>query len=84
MLLLSAARLPAQAAGTRYEPLIDTIKQEAPDFFTAAEEDFERDLARTASFGFCYRSAWGLTVAEQEPGSGTERLARSTKVLADL
>lgn len=34
------------------EPLIEAVRTEVPDFFTAQEEDFERDLARTASLGF--------------------------------
>ena len=34
------------------ESLIESIKRHVPDFFRSDEERFERDLARTASFGF--------------------------------
>jgi hypothetical protein len=33
------------------EEIVDAITAEAPRFFTPAEENFERDLARTADFG---------------------------------
>src|SRR5262245_24431605 len=40
------------------EPLIDAILAEVPGFF-AGQEEFERDLARTASFGFFHQRAMG-------------------------
>jgi hypothetical protein len=42
------------------EPIIDALRAEVPDFFTAAEVSFERDLARTASFGFFHGRALGF------------------------
>jgi hypothetical protein len=41
------------------EGLIDSILKEVPDFFSAQDEQFERDLAREASFGFFLRRAYG-------------------------
>ena len=41
------------------EPIIDAIGRESPGFFDAGQERFERDLARTAHFGFFLRRAYG-------------------------
>jgi hypothetical protein len=56
----SVSRLPTD--GCLYslsEPIIDAIKHRLPEFFDEQEETFERDLARTASFGFFYGRALG-------------------------
>ncbi|HEY7327795.1 MAG TPA: hypothetical protein VH592_09160 [Gemmataceae bacterium] len=52
------------------EPIIDAIKDGAPRFFSPEQELFERDLARTASFGFFYRHPLGRVVElpPEEPG----------------
>lgn len=48
------------------EPIIDAIVASAPQFFTSANERFERDLAKTVSFGFFYRRALGLNIKDIE------------------
>jgi hypothetical protein len=45
------------------KPLIESIKRHIPDFFTSDEERFERDLARTASFGFFLHRPLGSTAS---------------------
>jgi hypothetical protein len=52
------------------EPLIESIKQYIPDFFSADEEQFERDLSRTASFGFFLHRPLGSTAEPREHGNG--------------
>jgi hypothetical protein len=68
------------------EKIIDTVKAEVPDFFTPGEERFERDLARTASFGFFQRSALGLSLQPcPAPKDDLEALhARSTRDLQKM
>lgn len=50
--------------------LIDSILDRAPGFFTAAEVEFERDLARTASFGFFLHTPLGSSQADAEHENG--------------
>jgi hypothetical protein len=65
------------------ESLIDLIQAEAPAFFTPEQVEFERDLARTAAFGFFHRQAMGVTAKERQPDaqglSMEERLVRATR-----
>jgi hypothetical protein len=53
------------------EPLIECIKGELPDFFSAEQEGFERDLINSASFGFFNRQAIGITAKERVPDPQT-------------
>jgi hypothetical protein len=71
------------------EPIIEAIKAEAPTFFTEDEEYFERDLAKTASFGFFHRRALGLTATDTrpDPESGLslqDRHGRSAQAIAEM
>lgn len=69
------------------EELIDSIVKFAPGFFTAAEVEFERDLARTASFGFFLHTPLGSAHegAEHENGPTlAERQEETGKQIDDL
>ena len=52
------------------EELIDSIVRFVPDFFTAEQVKFERDLARTASLGFFLRAPLGTAHESIEHESG--------------
>lgn len=54
------------------EPLIDAVREQVPDFFTGDDEGFERDLARTAGFGFFYRRPFGRTARTIDGGTQEE------------
>ena len=77
------------ADGTLYaltEKIINEVKAGVPDFFSPEAEEFERDLARTASFGFFYGSAMGVS---SQPGPAPKddleaRHARSTRDLQEM
>jgi hypothetical protein len=80
---------PFLANGTLYaltEKIVDAVKAEVPDFFTPKEERFERDLARTASFGFFHCCAMDLPVHPgPAPKRGFEtRHARSSRDLQEM
>ncbi len=71
------------------EVLLDTIVAEAPTFFSAEQVAFERDLARTASFGFFHHRALGFSAGDRQadPGTGLslqERNERSRQAIAEL
>jgi hypothetical protein len=64
------------------EEIIEAIQAELPGFFSKQEAAFERDLARTVSFGFFQGRALGATAdgrqAEAQTGlSSAERRRRS-------
>jgi hypothetical protein len=62
------AGLPFAASETLYaltEPIIEAVQAELPGFLRPAEEGFERDLARTASFGFFHGRVLGFTAARE-------------------
>src|SRR5580704_1757288 len=62
---------PAIQSHTLYaipERLLDAIEQEAPDFLTAREKRFERDLARFGGVGFhCGRPIRFALLPELQP-----------------
>jgi hypothetical protein len=64
------------------EPIIDAIKTLVPDFFTKKEVEFERDLARTASFGFQFRRALGYR--KSGAGSRADLQERLAQVAAEI
>jgi hypothetical protein len=67
------------------EPIIDAVKAVAPDFFSADQERFERDLARSASFGFFHRNPLGYTRSDRDGGAGlAERGARSGRAIEEM
>lgn len=59
------------------EPIVDAVQAEVPRFFTPEQERFERDLARTASFGFFHGHPLGFETTEEEgrprPADGLEQ-----------
>lgn len=64
------------------ELLIDAIRHEIPRFFTDVQERFERDLTRTASFGFFLRRPFGANT-DNGPASGTEDRQRAASEMID-
>ena len=60
------------------EELIDSIVKLVPGFFSSEEVKFERDLARTARFGFFLHTALGLAQVGNEP-TGEPTLAESVE-----
>lgn len=61
-------------------PILDAIKAEVPQFFTRTEERFERDLIRTASFGFFLRRPLGYRTG----ASVDRRLERTSRNLQEI
>jgi hypothetical protein len=60
------------------ESIIDAIQAEVPCFFSKDQERFERDLAKTASFGFfCHRVLGFSDSRASSAGSLHEGHARS-------
>jgi hypothetical protein len=68
------------------EPIIDAIRSEIPDFFSNEQVSFERDLARTASFGFFHGRAIGASKLSDNDSRQAleEREARSAKKIDAL
>lgn len=69
------------------EELIDSIVKFVPGFFTAAEVEFERDLARTASLGFFLRAPLGSAQTDAEHENGptlAERQEETAEQIDDL
>ncbi|HEY7427211.1 MAG TPA: hypothetical protein VH682_23455 [Gemmataceae bacterium] len=70
------------------EPIIDAIKASAPRFFSPQQELFERDLARTASFGFFYQLPLGSIGEPQREELGQasleERELRTSQQIKEL
>jgi hypothetical protein len=66
------------------EALIDALLAEVPAFFRADQERFERDLARTASFGFFCRRPLGSSQHDTATASLEERNARSDRAIREL
>jgi hypothetical protein len=64
------------------EALISAIRHEIPRFFTDVEEQFERDLARTTSFGFFLRRPFGANT-DNGPASGAEDRQRAASEKID-
>jgi hypothetical protein len=72
---------------TLSEPIIDAVKRAVPQFFSEVQEAFERDLARTASFGFFHQQASGIPTARQaEDGERTwqERHAETDQRIHEM
>src|SRR6185437_10480591 len=65
------------------EPIIDAIEAHVRNFFTAEQQEFERDLARTARFGFFYQRPLGRAAApvpeDTDQPSLAERQRRSSE-----
>lgn len=70
------------------EPIIDAIQKNAPHFFTDDEEEFERDLARTVSFGFFHQRPLGRATSPAleatKQHSLTDRQRRSSEQIDAL
>jgi hypothetical protein len=67
------------------ESIIDAVKVEAPDFFTEDQERFERDLARTASFGFFCQRVLGFSQSDASADAlMDERQASSAKNIKEM
>jgi hypothetical protein len=81
--------LPFLACETLYAlscPIIEAVQAELPGFFTAAQERFEKDLARTASFGFFRGRVLGFSAAQEATlgESLQERQARTARAIDAL
>ncbi len=57
------------------EPIIDAIQANVCNFFTADQKGFERDLARTASFGFFYQRPLGRAASPAPENTDQPSLA---------
>jgi hypothetical protein len=64
--------------------LIEAIETKLPDFFAAGQAEFEKDLARTASFGFFRQRALGVTRAVPGQESLEDRHARSARQIETM
>ncbi|MFL5330045.1 MAG: hypothetical protein ACJ8C4_14160 [Gemmataceae bacterium] len=64
------------------EPIIDAVQSLVPRFLSKDDEQFERDLARTVSFGFFCQRAFGAVGSESE--TTTDLTARQAKLSAEI
>jgi hypothetical protein len=74
---------------TLTEEIINEISEHIPSFFTTKQLRFERDLIRTASFGFYQRRALGLPPGTRRSGKLTrpsweKRHARTARAINEM
>ncbi|HLJ92174.1 MAG TPA: hypothetical protein VKU02_03180 [Gemmataceae bacterium] len=65
------------------EPIIDAIQASVPRFFSAEQEWFERDLARTASFGFFHQRPLGRAATLPPEQTAQPSLAERQRCLSE-